>query len=249
MSEELFDLVFKGELSPGFDAAQVKKNLQQLFRINEQQVESLFSGKPITLKKQLDADTANKYRVAMKKAGARVNVVQSENVPAKPADSVTAKKAATTPPSAPPTHQERATGDQYETALGAQADKPKQARQPINAPDYKVAAVGSNMIEEGEKEHKQAVDVSITHLDVAPMEGNLVGEDELMSLPILEIDVPDFDVAPVGADVLKPQERKKQEAVDVDTSSLSVDAAGVNLAPAKKPSPPPPNVDHIKLED
>ena len=81
MNEERFDLVFSGELVAGFDVAQVKKNIQALFRIDDAKVLVLFSGKPIALRKGLDADAANKYRVAMKKAGARVDVVLSREPP------------------------------------------------------------------------------------------------------------------------------------------------------------------------
>lgn len=76
MSEERFDLVFGGELVRGADPAQARKNIGNLFKITEAKVEALFSGKPVTLKKGLDFATANKYLVAIKKAGCRVDVVE-----------------------------------------------------------------------------------------------------------------------------------------------------------------------------
>lgn len=248
MNDELYDLVFKGELVAGFELTLVKKNLQQLFRINEQQVESLFSGAAVPLKKRLDADTANKYRVAMKKAGAKINVVQSQAPATKPEPAKATASQAQKPPAPSP---DSGTGDggQFKTDLGAQPSKPASPRQPIAAPDFKIACVGANMIEASEKPLVVSKDVDVSHLAVTPQGGNLVAEEELSGLPILEIDVPNYDVAPAGSEVLKPEERKRVEVVNVDTSGLTVGEVGEKLSPDKAPAPPAPNVDHIKLAE
>ena len=79
MSEELFDLIFRGEVVKNVDVGQARKNVQQLFKIPAAKVDALFSGKPVVLKRGLTMDVANKYRVAIKKAGALVNVVAQDN--------------------------------------------------------------------------------------------------------------------------------------------------------------------------
>jgi len=53
MPSERFNLVFSGDLARGADLAQAKKNLGRLFKISDEKVEALFSGKAITLKKNL----------------------------------------------------------------------------------------------------------------------------------------------------------------------------------------------------
>ncbi len=250
MSDERFDLVFKGELARGAELQQAKQNLKALFRITDEQVESLFSGKPITLKKGVDAAAANTYRVAMKKAGALVNVVASaapsKTQTSKPASSTEAAAPARTPSAGVSAASE---GDAVQTALGAQPDKPHEPRKPIASPDFGVAELGTDLVSEAEISRPQPVVVDVSHISVAEQSGHLVSEDELMRLPVLEIDVPEIDVAPAGSDVLKPEERPEAIVANVDTSAYSVAEAGERLSAPKAPAPKAPNVDHIKLAD
>ena len=254
MSQEKYDLVFSGELVPGFELAQVKSNVQALFRIDEAKTNVLFSGREIQLKKDLDADTANKYRVAMKKAGARVAVVLSSEA-AKQAQAPASAPQSGSQNNAPPGLQknnETAVNkwepSAFDTELGAQPQKAAEARQVIDAPDFKIAAPGEDMLPEEYRLPLASVEVDTSDLSVAPQNGNLVHADELGHLPSLEIDIPDFDVAPAGSDVLKPEERRSVAPANVDVSALTLSEVGAQLAQPKKAPPPPPNVDHIKLE-
>lgn len=70
MEEERFQIVFRGELAYGFDAEEVKTKLQRLFRCDAAAVERLFARLPATIKSDLDAATAARYRAAMEQAGA-----------------------------------------------------------------------------------------------------------------------------------------------------------------------------------
>jgi hypothetical protein len=243
MSEERFDLIFSGELVTGFDLAQVKKNVQALFRIDEAKVNVLFSGKPIPLRKGLDADSANKYRVAMKKAGARVDVVISRD-PAPAVPPAQTKDASKAIQEAAPS----AAAGQFTTVLGAQPAAPRAAREPIKAPDFGVAPAGSVLLKPEERVEVEAREVDISHLSVAPQTGNLLSEEELERPPGIEITVPELDLAAVGSDLLLPEERETPVPVVVDISGLSLGKPGERLAPPSPPPPPPPNVDHIKLK-
>lgn len=244
MSQEKFDLVFSGELVPGYELAQVKKNIQLLFRIDETKTDLLFSGRAIPLKKGLDAETANKYRVAIKKAGARVAVVQSEAAPTK-LQSVPAEK-----PGVATAHAEAKEGGEggFTTELGAQPASPRPPRKEIEAPGFAVADVGEDILPSEYRLPLATVEVDTSGLSVAPQAGNLVGEDEIMRPRSAPKDVPDFDIAPVGSDVLTPEERPQVRAVEVNIAGLSVAQTGERLAPPSKQAPPPPNVDHIKLK-
>lgn len=240
MNEERYDLIFSGELVPGFDLAQVKKNLQQLFRLDEAKVNALFSGKSIPLKKGVDADAANKYRVAMKKAGARVDLLLVQNAveaePAKPAAA----------PSRPVEPETKSNG--LTTVLGAQAVPAKTPRPVIKAPDFGLSAPGADLLRPNERASVEALDVDLSHLSVAPQEGNLIKEDELEILPGIAVTVPDLDVAAAGSDLLKPEERESVQSLDLDLSHLTIAKVGERLGPASPPAPPPPNVDHLKLK-
>lgn len=246
MNQDQYDLVFSGQLVPGCELAQVKNNVQALFRIDEGKVQILFSGKAITLKKSLALDVATKYRVAMKKAGARVDLVLCKEQ----------KPAATPAPTQSPAQvaakaKAAATSSGFSTVLGAQPMVADEPRPEIEAPDFGVAAVGGDLLQSGEKAVVEAVEVDISQLSVAPQAGNLVDESELFHLDPVDVIIPDLGVAPVGSDVLEEGERKKVEPVKVDISALSVADVGEGgkLSPDTAAPPPAPDVTHIKLED
>lgn len=269
MESEKFDLIFSGQLVAGFELPTVKKNIQMLFRIDAGKVELLFSGKDIPLKKQLDAEAANKYRVAMKKAGALVNVVQSNAVASDAASNSVKQSAGSATTAQPPvkvteqpvpptlsatqtTSRESLQGVApavLSTALGAQPPAEIKPREVIQAPDFGLAEVGADLILAEEKPAAIKVTVDVSNLSIAAQAGPLVNPSELSRPQPVTVNVPDVAVAPVGSDLLRPQERKVVAAVAVDTSSLSVAAVGERLTQPGKAPPPAPNVDHIKLAE
>ena len=73
-----YRVTFNGNINSGIDVETVKKNLAVSFKLNEKQIERLFSGQPILIKKDADYQTACKYIDAFKRAGATCNVETSE---------------------------------------------------------------------------------------------------------------------------------------------------------------------------
>ncbi len=247
MNQEKYDLVFSGQLVPNFELAQVKKNVQALFRVDDAKIQILFSGKAITLKKGLDLDVASKYRVAMKKAGARIDLILRPEEKAEPNTAGPSGSGVSSQAAAEATKSESAGG--ISTSLGAQPVTASEPRSTIEAPDFGVAAVGDDLLLDTEKADVTAVEVDISQLSVAPQEGNLVDASELFHLDDVEVTIPDLDVAPVGSDVLTEEERKKVDAVEVDISGLSLAKVGGKLAPDSPKAPPAPDVTHIQLKD
>src|SRR6187431_1959690 len=88
MSAPQFDIIFRGDIVFGHQLAEVKLKLQQLFKADAAKIDSLFSGRPVPLKRNMDEATAQKYRDALIKAGAMVEICPSDkspaNAPAKP---------------------------------------------------------------------------------------------------------------------------------------------------------------------
>jgi hypothetical protein len=76
---QTYDIVFSGQIIDGGDAAQVRSKICDLFKANDSQLETLFSGKPVIIKSGVDDETATKYRVAFRKAGALVDIKPSSN--------------------------------------------------------------------------------------------------------------------------------------------------------------------------
>ena len=65
-----FDVILTGELSPGQELETVIPRLAVMFKSSENGIQQLLARAPITIKKQVDSDTANKYRAAVERAGA-----------------------------------------------------------------------------------------------------------------------------------------------------------------------------------
>ncbi len=72
MSFQRFDIRFAGELVPGADARQARQQLQELFKLSDAAGEHLFSGKTITIKRNVDSDTVARYRERFRRAGALI---------------------------------------------------------------------------------------------------------------------------------------------------------------------------------
>lgn len=244
MSEELYDIVFKGELVKSVDPAVAKQNVGKLFKMDGAKLDALFSGKTIVLKRGLNFDTASKYRVAIKKAGAVVNLqAQQNNVP-QPAKPSPGKAVFGERPSQVPAAASQ--------TVEAPAAREPDAAQPAKAADngaFSIAPVGSDMIEAKDRPRVEVVSVDITGISVKEGGGDLLEESEKRSYEPAQIDVSAFDIAPVGADVLKENERKKIDAVDVDTSALGIAEVGARLSEPKPAPPPAPDVSRISLAD
>lgn len=72
MSQARFKIVFSGELMPAAQLDEVKANLARLFKSDNAKINSLFSGAPVALKRDLGEDEAEKYLAALQRAGAKV---------------------------------------------------------------------------------------------------------------------------------------------------------------------------------
>ncbi|WP_288094811.1 DUF805 domain-containing protein [Pseudomonas sp.] len=69
MSEHRFKIVFDGTLLPGVDINTAKLNLAALYKSEVAAVERLFSGQPVTLKRDLSRIDAQTYLQALKNTG------------------------------------------------------------------------------------------------------------------------------------------------------------------------------------
>jgi hypothetical protein len=65
-----YQVIFEGKLTGERALDEVKRNLAALFKMKAEQVDALFTGKPVVIKRDIDQATALKYQAAFKKAGA-----------------------------------------------------------------------------------------------------------------------------------------------------------------------------------
>ncbi len=82
MADPRYDLFFSGQIMPGEEPASVRDRVGKLFGADTQTLDRLFSGKPIRIKSDIDQETAGKYRLAFRKAGALVEIRPIQEPPA-----------------------------------------------------------------------------------------------------------------------------------------------------------------------
>jgi len=229
---ETYDLVFRGELVKGVELDVAKRNIGQLFKIDGAKVEKLFSGSATVLKKGLNFEAASRYRVAIKKAGARVDLK-----PCAAAPRVVAKA------QFGPTEEEHASMPVVAAPAGAQIG----AQIESAAGTFSLAPAGSDLLKSNEKTLQEPVVVDTSAMSVRPQQGNLLDDGEYQQVAPPPLDLNGYDLAEVGTDVLRPDERAPDVRADVDISGLSLGPVGERLAPEKAAPPPPPDVSGIHL--
>jgi hypothetical protein len=74
MPQPLFDVYFRGALLPGTDPAAARERLASLFGLSATELERLFGGIPVCVKRAVDVDTASDLRGRFRDAGALVDI-------------------------------------------------------------------------------------------------------------------------------------------------------------------------------
>lgn len=74
MPAQTYDIFFSGRILEERSLEEVKTKVGKLFNTSGEQLDYLFSGEPVKIKNSVDQDTAIKYRVAFRNAGALVEI-------------------------------------------------------------------------------------------------------------------------------------------------------------------------------
>ena len=213
--QDRFNIVFSGELARGVELAQAQANLAKLFKLNTDKVQALFSGKRVVLKRNLNLDQASQYRVAIKKAGALVELVACAAEP---------QNSATLGDAQPVTHtQSREAPGAMSSAAGGM---PGESSQGENDKTLTLSEPGADVLAPHERQSWQEKKVDTSYLSVKEGGGDLLEPDEKRLYEEKEFDLRDYQLAEPGADVLRPQERSHVVPRKVDTSALSLAEPG-----------------------
>lgn len=152
-----YEIVFSGQTLPGADPDAVKANLAKLFQADAQRIALLFSGRRLVLKNNLDAAAADKYRAALERAGAQVEVVDMapavEEIELAPPP---AAEPAPAPAAATPGRLKVAPRDEYMAAFAE-----------VEAPDFGLAPVGADL--QDDKAEPRAPQVDLSQFSLAPV--------------------------------------------------------------------------------
>nr|WP_059391912.1 hypothetical protein [Pseudomonas toyotomiensis] len=177
-----YEIAFSGQLVPGAQPELVKANMAKLFQADAQRIAQLFSGRRIVIKNNLDAAGAEKYRVTLERAGARVEVVDMDALieevelapppPVEPAPAPAPAPAAA-PPAARPGRLQVAPRDEYMAAFSD-----------VDAPDFDIAPVGSDL--QDARPDAAAPQVDLSQFSLAP-----VGSDMGQAKPATPAAAPD----------------------------------------------------------
>jgi hypothetical protein len=167
-----YEIVFLGELVDGAQPERVKANLGKLFQADAQRLELLFSGRRLVLKNDLDAETAEKYRATLERAGARVQVLASADAQQLPMEEVELAP----PPDEP--GWTRRSADPSAVVPSVPRDVYAAAFVDVVAPDFGLAQVGSDMQDPRPQPVAPALDLSGLSLAPAGADMGQAGKPE-----------------------------------------------------------------------
>ena len=167
-TDTTFDILFRGELTPGNSLEQVQARVAESFKLDEAAVEQLFSGAVVSLKRNIDRATAERIYQRLSEAGAVAKIVPSA------LNKSTSNKSASNKsnPSNKPANESTADQDANKAftlaPLGSDvlegAATPEQNQVPIPVDHLGLEPIGSNIVEEDEAETIEPVVVDTSHL-------------------------------------------------------------------------------------
>lgn len=165
----LYEIVFTGQLVPGAQRERVEANLAKLFQADAQRIALLFSGRRLVLKNNLDKTAAEKYRSTLERAGALAEMVdmqvEVEEVELAPPPDASTDYRSTHQPDR---HVPVVPRDAYMAAFSA-----------VEAPDFSIAEVGSNL--QDPKAEPQTPLLDLSQMSLAPL-GSDMGQLEKTTL-------------------------------------------------------------------
>jgi len=256
MADELFNVVFRGDILPEHALADVKARFAQLFKMDATKAEGFFSGKPLVLKANCDRATADKFKAVLTQAGAVVDI-----------------RSATAPQAVPPPLP---AAPEPAKLVVTPAPAPVAAAQPSDP--WSLSAAGSSLLRPDENKAPAPVVVDTSHLKVVkpklfsddpeePLEPSrpvvqrsvdlsayqlaAVGEDLVPQEAFIprDIDFSALSLGAVGADVLREEEKQVFVQANIDTSGVDIAPAGSDMGQIKQPpAPPAPSTEHISLQ-
>jgi hypothetical protein len=261
MIEQTYDIIFRGDIVLGQQLKEVKLRLQQLFKTDAAKIDGLFSGKPVPLKRNLDLISAQKYRDALIKAGAQVELILSPdaNLTSAPTIKTTEViKVAVPPPSlhipAPPALKEEMAGNWSLAPVGAQL-LPIEERSVVVPNSIDISALslrkeGGNLLDVNERKSLTTASVVAPNFKLADVGANLVSAEEKLPLPLVEIEISDWDIAELGADMIDADEKEMIPSPIINSLDVGLAPAGADLGQIKLPiKPVTPNISGLQLVD
>ena len=153
------DIFFRGDIAPGHALVEVQEQLKKLFRADDEQIQRLFSGRPVAIRRGLSQEEAERYRDAILEAGALVELRAAKS------DSEQTTEPAQSGCQATPT----AHGAEEEMPAGNAANTDNSTAgqsTPEDDDGLSLAPLGADVLNADERTRVEGVDVDISALDV-----------------------------------------------------------------------------------
>lgn len=248
MSEQQFDIIFRGDIVFGHQLTEVKARLQQLFKADAVKIDALFTGRPVPLKRGLDQASAQKYKDVLIKAGAQVELVAvgaiqpSEPQPIKPEarspqPAVAAVESA--PTNVPVTMAQRLALQEAEATrkteleavqkANANAEARAGASVRVSQGDWSLSPAGADLLNPAEKSKFVPRDIDTSTLSVRASSGNLIDANEQPPVATANIVVPDYDIAAVGSNLINESEKVDLPLPEIELEDWTIAEAGADL--------------------
>lgn len=252
MSAPDFDIIFRGDIVFGHQLAEVKATLQQLFKTDAAKIDALFTGRPIPLKRNLDEATAKKYRDALIKAGAMVEICSSDTSPANasPKPSPAPRRAIEAIASAPPLSAGWTLAPLGADLMPARERPSQPAPVVVDISGLSLRPAEGNLVDVSEVHEEIGVVVIAPDLGLAAVGTDLISADEKSALPLVEIELEDWGIAEAGSDLLTEDERSIVLPAVVSIGDYGLAPAGSDLGQLKaNVKPVTPDISGLRLAD
>ena len=247
MSNQGFDIIFRGDIVFGHQLADVKMRLQQLFKADAAKVDALFSGRPVPLKRGLDQASAQKYKDALMKAGAQVEILvmgetKAVSVPAAQIAPEPVKAAA--PLTLAQRLEQQAAADKEvaeKVALKGEQEQREQAARDTaqgvtsNATQgsWSLAPVGAYMLQPSKHATEEPITIDTSAISLRPAEaGNILDVNEQPAEPVATVIAPNFEVAEAGADLVRADEKMDLPLLEIELEDWGLADLGEDLISA-----------------
>ncbi|MEH6616490.1 MAG: hypothetical protein V7699_01480 [Porticoccus sp.] len=180
MSEECYEVIFRGDVLAGQSVIEIKQRLAQLFNAEAKRIDQMFSGKPVVVKRNLDLETAERYQSTLLKAGALVDI--------RPAtlDGVVSEER--------PVESSNHDSGLTQEAEPEQNQPSQPQEQVLEDVDFDLAPVGADVLSPEDKKDFTSVDVDTSSLTIAETGSDVLADEDKKEFVPQDVDTSSLSI-------------------------------------------------------
>ena len=186
MSEECYEVIFRGDVLAGQSVVEVKQRLVQLFNTDAARIDQMFSGKPVVVKRNVDLVMAERYQSSLLKAGALVDI-RSSVADGEALEETLGVTPVSTAVVAPESGYDI---DQ----LTSSEDDPKPLQPVLKDVDFDVAPIGSDVLSAEDQKDFISVDIDTSSLNVAEEGADVLADEDKKIFVARDVDTSSLSV-------------------------------------------------------